>query len=846
MKKVRSKKIASSGRVVKKSKKVLVKKAKKKVAKKTKKKIVKKVKSKVVKKRVRKTVQRKKATVKKVAVESSSEDKLINFRLPQEPYSLVIVESPSKAKTLKKYLGKGFSVLASNGHIKDLPKSKLGVDVKNKFSTDIVPIVGKTKVIDKITFVAKKAKEIYLASDPDREGEAIAYHLAEEIGKRKKIHRVLFNAVTKEAVQEAIKNPQKLDPHKYHSQQTRRVLDRLVGYKISPILWDKVQRGLSAGRVQSVALRIMVERENEVRKFNPEQWFSVHAKFREKNTAFEGKYYGEDPNKRSDLTDENKVKKILENVKKGVFDLMEVRKRERRQKPTSPFTTSKLQQEAAHRLGFSSKKTMAVAQKLYEGIPVMGEGPQGLITYMRTDSVRIEPSALGELRDYIQKKYGKNYLPSKANEFKKKGRVKAQDAHEAIRPTSLRFHPKSIEPDLTSDELRLYSLIWDKFISSQMTEAILDQTIMILKAGSHYFRANGSVIKFPGFRTVYLETKAEKKSAKGQEEEEKTGVLPNLEEGDVLKALKPPHSEEHWTTPPPRYNDASIVKDLEEKGIGRPSTYASIISNIMDRGYVEKREKRYYPTELGEVVCQMLVESFPREMEVSFTADMEEQLDLIEEGEVKHIKVLRNFWKEFEVTLEKAKKEMKNLKKQEIKTGITCTKCKKAEFVIKWGRNGQFLACSSYPECTGSEDFKRKPNGSLEIIPKQYFWQKCPNCKKRLVIKKGKYGRFLVCEDSPKCDTIMSYYLDVKCPICKKGYFAEKMSRFRRIFYGCTSYPDCNNAMWNLPVNEQCPECRHPVMGKRTTKRLGKHLQCPSCNMTVELEENSDVVVAVG
>ena len=799
------------------------------------------------KKVAKKTSPRSLAAAKKVAKKTSPRSlaaaKKVAKKTAKKPtrraYCLVVVESPSKAKTLKKYLGREFQVVASNGHVKDLPKSKLGVDVKKNFVTDLVPIAGKVKIIEKIRELAKFANKIYLAPDPDREGEAIAYHLAEEIRGRKKIYRVLFNAVTKNAVQAAIANPQELNANKYCSQQTRRILDRLVGYKISPILWDKVQRGLSAGRVQSVALRIIVEREQEIRAFNSEQWFSIHAKFKQKNIAFEGKYYGETADKKVTLTEEKLVKKILSEVVNQKFRVHEVRKKERKQNATPPFTTSKLQQEAATKLGFSSKKTMMLAQKLYEGIPVMGEGPQGLITYVRTDSVRVEPSILSDLRDYIKAHYGADYLPSAPHHYQKKGKTKVQDAHEAIRPTNLNFPPKDITPDLTNDELKLYTLIWNKFISSQMAPALLDQTSIILDANGHFFRVNGSVIKFPGFRAIYLEEKAEKRSQKGDHEGDEitSGLLPALKQGAALKPLAPPHHEEHWTSPPPRYNDASVVKELEEKGIGRPSTYASIISNIVDRRYAEKVENRYHPTELGEVVCQMLIGSFPQEMDVTFTAEMEKKLDLIEEGEVRHTKVLKDFWKKFEVTLEKAKQEMKNLKKQEIPTDFTCTKCHQHKFLIKWGRSGQFLACPSYPECTGTQDFKRKPDGTLEIVPKQYFWAPCPSCGKRLVVKKGRYGRFLTCEDYPKCDTTISYYLNIRCPECKKGHFAEKKSRYGKIFYGCTSYPDCNHAMWDLPVQHTCPECRHPIMGRRSTKRLGDHLQCPTCKTTIPVEE---------
>ena len=753
-------------------------------------------------------------------------------------YSLVVVESPTKAKTLKKYLGKGFLVTACNGHIKDLPKSKLGVDVKKKFKIDIVPIAGKAKIIDKIKALAKDAQKIYLAPDPDREGEAIAYHLAGEIGKRKKIYRILLNAITKDAVHAAIDSPQEMNQNKYYSQQTRRILDRLVGYKISPLLWDKVRRGLSAGRVQSVALRIFVERERQIRDFKSEQWFSIHAKFKEKNIPFEGKYYGETKNKKINLIDEKKVKKILSDVKDGTFSIEEILKKERKQNSAPAFTTSKLQQEASYQLGFSSKKTMMMAQRLYEGISVMGGDLQGLITYMRTDSVRTDPSAIDAVRKYIGSKYGRDYLPATANQYKKKGRVKAQDAHEAIRPTSLQFEPELIRPDLTNDEFKLYSLIWNRFVSSQMSQAIIDQTTFILQAKGHYFRSNGSVVKFPGFRTLYLETKEEKKSQTGKmKEETASGLLPELASGQTIKSLEHPYSEEHWTAPPPRYNDASIVKELEEKGIGRPSTYASIISNIVDRHYVEKTENRYHPTDLGEVICEMLQESFPREMDIGFTADMEEKLDLIEEGHIQHLKVLKGFWKEFEITLDRAKEEMKNLKKQEIKVDVMCTKCKEHHFVIKWGRNGQFLACSSYPDCNGSQDFIQKPNNVIELVPKEYFWENCPKCNHRLIVKNGRYGRFLACEEYPKCDMTLSYYLDIKCPSCKKGNFAEKKSRYGRTFYGCTRYPECNHAMWMPPVAHQCPECRSPVMGKKRTKRLEDHLQCPECKTVVKEED---------
>lgn len=804
------------------------------------------------KKTSKKKTAKKKAVTKKVKANDADENS--GAAKVTGTYHLVVVESPSKAKTIKKYLGRGYQVVASNGHIKDLPKSKLGVDIKADFELDLVPITGKKDKIQRIQELAKNADQIFLAPDPDREGEAIAYHLAEEIGSRKKnIHRVVFNAVTKTAVQAAIANPSKLNQEMYDSQKTRRVLDRLVGYKISPILWDKVQRGISAGRVQSVALRLIVEREDEIKAFTPEQWFSIHGEMSKSNTAFEIKYYGEAANKKEDLTDQKVAEKIVKDVKGKNFNVVEVKKRERRQNPTPPFTTSKLQQEAANKLGFTAKKTMMVAQKLYEGIQLRDHGLQGLITYMRTDSVRTAPEALASVREFIDGKYGKDFLPATPNEFKKKGSNKVQDAHEAIRPTSLQFTPDEVRGDLDSDQQKLYELIWNKFVSSQMSQAVIDQTAVTFECEGHFFKSTGSIIKFPGFRTVYLEAAAEKASRRGGEDEEgsdeqqdvKSGILPDINEGESLKCTKDPASLEHWTSPPPRYNEASIVKDMEEKGIGRPSTYASIISNIQDRGYVEKIENRFLPTELGNVVCKMLVESFPKVMDVDFTAKIEEQLDKIEEGEIGWKKVLHGFWDDFEVTLERAKEEMKNLKKQQIPTGIHCTKCEDGEYHIKWGRNGQFLACSNYPDCTSTHDFKKELSGKINILPKQYFHDDCPTCGKHLEVKTGKYGRFVRCEDYPKCDTTLPYTLNVQCPECKVGKFAEKKSRYGKFFYGCTNYPNCTNALWAAPVEHDCPGCGYPIMIARETKRDGKHLQCSKCKHKIDLPESETSEEAV-
>jgi DNA topoisomerase I len=820
------------------SEKTVKKTAKKKAAKKVAKKSAKKTAKKTVVKAVEKTVEKTaKKTVKKEAKKSDA------LSIPAGDYSLVVVESPSKAKTIKKYLGKGFQVVASNGHIKDLPKSKLGVDIKDGFSIDLVPITGKKDKIERIQQLAKHADAIYLAPDMDREGEAIAHHLAEEIGAPKKIHRVVFNAVTKAAVNQAIENPVKLNSAMYDSQKTRRILDRLVGYKISPILWDKVQRGISAGRVQSVALRVIVEREDEIKRFIPEQWFSIHGEMNKSNVAFEFRYYGDETNKKRELNTEKEALAIVNAVKGKPYKVLEVKKKERKQNPTPPFTTSKLQQEAANKLGFTAKRTMMVAQKLYEGIQLTHHGMQGLITYMRTDSVRTAPEALASVREFIKDRYGAVNLPDEPNVFKKRGTNKIQDAHEAIRPTNLLFTPDEVRGDLDSDQQKLYELIWNKFISSQMAPAVIDQTTVIFENQGHYFKSNGSIIKSPGFRTVYLEALAEKNASKkgGDDDEDqdepKSGLLPEIVEGELVAATKEAKELEHWTSPPPRYNEASLVKDLEEQGIGRPSTYASIISNIQDRGYVEKTENRFVPTELGSVVCRMLVESFPDVMDIKFTAGVEELLDRIEEGDISWKKVLKEFWQSFEVTLERAKEEMKNLKKQMLPTGVNCLKCADGEYHIKWGKNGQFLACSNYPECNSTQDFKKDLEGTIHILPKQWFHDDCPTCHKRLEVKKGKYGKFVRCEDYPQCDTTLPFTLPIVCPECKVGKFAEKKSRYGKFFYGCTNYPNCVNALWSAPLEHNCPSCAYPIMTQKETKRDGKQLQCPKCKFKVDWED---------
>ena len=586
---------------------------------------------------------------------------------------------------------------------------------------------------------------------------------------------------------------------------------------------------------------MIVNREEEIKSFVSEQWFSIEGKMKKDNIAFQINYFGENAGKKQELTDKKIVDKIVADVKGEVFEVIDIKKKETKQNPTPPFTTSKLQQEASSKFGFSAKKTMMLAQRLYEGVQLTKHGMQGLITYMRTDSIRTEPDSILSLRKYIGEKYGKDYLPANPIYYKKKkSSSKIQDAHEAIRPTSLQWTPEEVRGDLEPDQQKLYELIWNKFISSQMSQAIIDQTQVVLKVKGYFFKARGSVIKFPGFRTVYLEAVTEKKSKKGEEDESmdiKKGILPSLNQSEKIYASEDPKGIEHWTSPPPRYNEASLVKDLEEKGIGRPSTYASIISNIQDRGYVEKIEKRFVPSELGAVICRMLIESFPDIMDVDFTAKMEMLLDFIEDGNMKRKKVLQDFWNDFKVTLDKAKEEMKNLKKQLIPTGIPCKKCETGQYSIKWGRNGKFLACSNYPDCNSTHDFKKDLDGNIHIIPKKYFHDNCPTCSKRLEEKMGRYGRFVRCEDYPQCDTTLPYTLPIVCPECKVGKFAEKRSRYGKTFYGCTHYPKCENALWTMPYDLSCVGCGYAIMAYRETKREGRQLMCPKCKHKTDWEK---------
>ena len=766
--------------------------------------------------------------------------------------TLVVVESPAKAKTIKKYLGAGYTVKASVGHVMDLPKSKIGVDVENGFQPVYEVIESKKKVVADLKSAAKNADRILLATDPDREGEAIAWHVFEQLKKQKiPTQRILFNEITKKAIQEAIGKPLELNRALYDAQQARRVLDRLVGYQISPILWKKVRRGLSAGRVQSVAVRLVVEREEEIGKFVAVEYWSIEAdlkaalppQFRSKLIKLDGQ--------KAELPSGEIARPLVDELKNAPFTVAEVIRKERRRNAPPPFITSKLQQDAANRLGFTAKKTMTLAQRLYEGVELGDEGQTALISYMRTDSVRLSPDAVLGARDYVQARWGKEYLPAEPVQFKT--RKSAQDAHEAIRPTALEYPPERVQPFLEKDMFRLYQLIWSRFIACQMVPAVFDQTTADIGAGRATFRATGQILKFPGYLAVYgqeaeqpqEEAGAEKMEGEDEEKGDVSRQLPPLEAGQklTLVQLLP---EQHFTQPPPRFTEASLVKELEEKGIGRPSTYAAILSTIQDKEYVEKKEGRFFPTDLGKIVTELLLSAFPTVMDVSFTAKMEENLDEVEDGTADWVKVLGDFYTPFKKTLEAAESQMRDVKREEKPTDLVCEKCG-SPMVIKWGRMGRFLACSGYPECKNTKDFIEE-DGKIKVVEDIPTEEICPTCGKAMVNKRGRFGRFLACSDYPTCKTTKPITLKgVVCPDCGSG-LAERKSRFGKNFYGCTGYPNCKFAAWDKPIPGPCPQCGKPYLLSKYSKRDGAFIACPDkeCGYRREAPEPEAVVVVNG
>lgn len=741
--------------------------------------------------------------------------------------SLVIVESPAKARTINKILGKGFTVKASVGHVKDLPSKKIGVDVDNDFEPEYGVIPGKEKVVKELKAAAAKAEKIFLAPDPDREGEAIAFHIASEITTKKnkgKVFRVTFNEITKKAVLEAMENPGEIDSNKVDAQQARRVLDRLVGYNLSPLLWRKIRRGLSAGRVQSVAVRLVVEREREIDAFNKEEYWSVPVKLEGgMPPKFEAKLYkygdrlvidrdGEE-GKRFFITSEAEATRIAGELKTASYRLEKLQKKKRKRSPYPPFITSTLQQEASKKLGFTAKRTMAVAQQLYEGVELGGEGSTGLITYMRTDSVRIATEAQQAAREFIQSAFGKEYLPPKPPVYKSK--KSAQEAHEAVRPAYMDKSPKEIKPFLKPEQLKLYTLIWNRFMASQMKPAELEQTSFDISADTptpSILRASGSVIKFPGFMALYTETQEDS-------DDEDAALLPALQEGASLE-FKGLETKQHFTQPPPRFTEASLVKALEEQGIGRPSTYAAIMSTIVDREYVEKEQGRFSPTELGGVVNDFLVQSFPELLDVSFTANMEDKLDKIEAGRNKWVKVLRDFYKPFGKDLKTVAESKGKVKPEDIETEEVCEKCEKP-MVIRWGRHGRFYACSGYPECKNTKPL----DGEKAAPAEEPTDEVCAKCGSPMVIKSGRFGKFIACSNYPECKTTKAIPTGIKCPE-DGGDVVQRRTKRGKTFWGCANYPKCKFATWSSPINEKCPQCGAKYMVVKYKKDGGTYNAC--------------------
>jgi len=811
--------------------------------------------------------------------------------------ALVIVESPAKAKTINKYLGGDYKVIASMGHVRDLPKSKLGVDVDGDFQPQYEVIPSRSKVIKELKDAAKSVDDIFVATDPDREGEAIGWHLAEELGgNKKKIHRLMFNEITKKAILDAMKRPGHIDMKMVDAQQARRVLDRLVGYKISPILWDKVRRGLSAGRVQSVALKLICDREREIETFVPEEYWHLTARLAgPEPPEFDARLVrkGESAAK---IRNEAESTQVLADLAGARFVVSSVATKERKKHAIPPFITSKLQQTSR----FPVKKTMMIAQQLYEGIELPGEeAAVGLITYMRTDSVRVSEQALGEVRQHISAEFGAPYLPEQPNRYRVK--TNAQDAHEAIRPTSLKYTPDSVRPYLTPDQYYLYRIIWERFLASQMTPATFDDTTIDINAGEYVFRAKGSVPKFAGWLAAYgLQTSEAEDSERSErpsapvsgaadaDEDGGTGVLPALTEGQVLdlRELRP---EQKFTQPPARYSEATLVKALEEDGIGRPSTYAQIITVLQAREYVNKVEGRFRPTVLGRrLIDKLLHPVFDDILDLEYTARMEEQLDDIEKGKAEYLDTVKDFYGKFKKDLKRAAKEMPNFKEGQ-PTGVTCDKCGQGELVEKSGKFGIFLACSRYPDCDntkelevpdapGTEDLEEtcdncgRPmvlkrgrfgmflactgypeckttrkiistkQGVTAAKPDQILDEVCPNCGKNLVIKQGRFGEFTACTGYPDCRYVKHKTTGVQCPK-DGGDIVERKSRRGKVFYGCANYPKCEFTLWNKPIPEPCPKCGWTFLTEKITKRHGRQLIC--ANEACDYVRSEELVEAV-
>jgi DNA topoisomerase-1 len=743
---------------------------------------------------------------------------------------LVIVESPTKVRTIKKYLGKDYNVAATVGHIKDLPGKEMGIDVENGFKPKYISIPGKQKVVKTLKQAAGDTNEVFLAPDPDREGEAIAWHTAEVLKKKgRNFYRVLFHELTKNSILKAMAEPEDLHRSKYEAQQARRILDRLVGYQVSPLLWRKVKGGLSAGRVQSVAVRIICERERAIQAFEPEEYWSITAHLEsDAPPPFTAKLVKKEGQKIK-ISDEKTTHKILKELDGEKFVVEKIQKKTIKKNPLPPFTTSKLQQEAIRKLRFTARKTMIVAQQLYEGIDLGPGEPVGLITYMRTDSTRIAAEAAVEAQQLILDRFGKDYALNKPRFFKNKKKV--QDAHEAIRPTSVLNTPENVKPHLSSEQHALYQLIWQRFVASQMAQALINQLSLSIQAGAYIFTASGSTVKFPGFMALYMSVDDQVAS----DSEQKKPKLPALSQGDILK-LDKLDPKQHFTMPPPRFSEASLVKELEENGIGRPSTYASILSTIRGKGYVDLVKSYFRPSELGLIVNDLLVQNFPEVFDVEFTARMEENLDQVESKKINLQQVLSGFYKPFKKDLDSAVEGMLSVKGVGMPTELNCPDCKEP-LRIKVGKNGHFLACSGYPECTYSSDYTRDEKGNVQAVapPEEEVTDKnCEKCGMPMVVKRGRYGDFLACSGYPECKNTQSLNsngsgktIGISCPQkdCT-GEIVERSSKRGKLFFGCNRFPECTFATWDKPIERECPDCEAKFLVQKTTKKEGTFITC--------------------
>jgi DNA topoisomerase-1 len=784
---------------------------------------------------------------------------------------LLIVESPAKARTLSRYLGDDYLVKASVGHIRDLPKRELGVDVEHGFEPQYVTIRGKGKVVKELQKAATGAEEVLLATDPDREGEAIAFHVAHQLGYEPdgdgRFKRVLFEEITREGIERGLRNPGGIDLRKVEAQQARRILDRLVGYKASPFLWKPIRPGLSAGRVQTVALRLIWEREEEIRRFEPQEYWTIEASLSSDEERFTAKLHRIDGEK-PELPDEASATAVVEAVQGSEFKVGRVRRKERRKYPSAPFTTSTLQQEAAKRLRFSAKRTMRVAQQLYEGVEISGEGAVGLITYMRTDSTRVAGTAANAARDHVGKKYGSRYLPDSPKLYTGKQQKGAQQAHEAVRPTSVGRTPEALKGDLDADQLKLYTLVWQRFVASQMTPAVYDTTTVDIDAPGaddrdYVFRVTGSVLKFDGFTRLYRNEREED----GGRSLDDLNELPELTEGVTVEVVEV-QKNQHFTEPPPRYSEASLVKELEKLGIGRPSTYAQIISTLLDRNYVELDRRRFVATALGETVAQVLIKVFPDTFNVDFTSRMESELDRVEEGQLEWRKVLEEFYPPFSEQLEKGEANSEAIVREVVQAeDAECSECGRP-MIVRWNRYGRFLGCSGYPDCRNTQPIDRPPEvdlsdepcpqcgGELAVKTGRYgpfiactnypdcrFTRpidekrapvptdvKCPECGSPMTVKRGRYGDFLACTEYPDCKGTRPMTLGLTCPGCGEGDIVKRRTRRGRVFYGCSTYPECEWSSWDTPVKASCPECDSQIAVEKSSKRRGDYLRCVNCS----------------